>query len=973
MAKDLVVFQTHVEFYMDDTGLSYAYPVFIIFGSTITGEPVQVLVRNFYPYIYIESANGKEYKENDIMESIKKLDIKGMILDVEVVFKQNIFGYSDSKSRFYKLTFSTPHVFAGVKALLEEGVVVKRERVVFKVYESNIPFVIRFMCDLGMVGMSYAKIKKYEVVHAKPLTVTASYESIECLAPEGSYVKLPPLKILSIDIECVGSNGFPSSKVDPIIQIGNTVSLYGSKDQVMQDIFCLKETTGIPGANVHWHETEKELLEGWRKYFMDLDPDIIIGYNIKGFDIPYILDRGEAVGIEGFSCLGRLDKKVKVRDTTMSGNMFGSIMTTEVDIGGRLVIDMMLVIRRDFKLRSYSLNSVSIHFLKEQKEDVPYSSIGVLQAGDKDSRRRIASYCLRDTLLTLRLFNKLSVLVNYTELSRVTGVPIEYFFSRGISIKMFSLIYRMASREGYVVPVIESFELNRGFEGGFVMDPIRGFYDKPVSVMDFSSLYPSIMISKNLCYTTLLTKEQYGRVGGVETPTGDYFCSAETKKGLLPRILTDLLASRRAIRKAMEEENDEELKVCLNGRQLAMKLCANSIYGFTGASTGKLPCFEISQSVTGLGREMITYVKRLIEQTFCKASGYSHNSVVIYGDTDSVMISFNEPDMKRVFEMSKEISEMVSSKFVKPVCLEFEKVYCPYLLINKKRYAGLMYSSPDSPSKIDTRGIETVRRDNCELVRDVVESVLEKILYLRDVEAAKVLVKNVIRDLHQGRVDLSLLVISKSLTKTGDKYETKQAHVELAKKLKERDESTAPVLGDRVPYVIVKKGKKKAAYEKSEDPVYVLENDLPIDTEYYIEQQLSKPLSRIFEPIMDNVSELFKGDHTLAIPSISLHGPMNAFVKAATTCVGCKSTGKVLCDGCIDDFHVHLQRMQNDVEEKKERLNSCWVECQRCQGSVHGQVLCVNRDCPIFYMRTKVKKELAPLSERLEKLRSFKW
>ncbi|CAD27015.1 DNA POLYMERASE DELTA CATALYTIC (LARGE) CHAIN [Encephalitozoon cuniculi GB-M1] len=974
MENEIVFCQTHIDFYMDDSGLSYSCPVFSIFGNTKSGRPVRVLARNFFPYFYVEPSNGKEYKEEDIKESVQRLDVKATILEVEAVMKQSILGYTEGKTRVYRLTLNTPHVSTALKVLLESGISVKGEKVRFRVYESNFPFVLRFMCDLGIVGMSYLRVNRYEILDADHLTVSASYESLESLPLEGGYVVLPPLKVLSIDIECVSAgNGFPSSKCDPIIQIGNTLMLFGDNSYASQDIFCLKETTGIPGVNVHWYETEKELLESWKKYFMELDPDVIVGYNVKGFDIPYILSRGEILGIESFSVLGRSRKKARTRDTTMSSNMFGSITTTEVEIDGRLIIDMMVVIRRDFKLRSYSLNSVSIHFLKEQKEDVPYSSIGELQSKNKDTRRRIASYCLRDTVLPLRLFNTLNVLINYTELSRVTGTPIEYFFTRGMAIKIFTLVYRAASKEDFMIPDIDPFESNKTFEGGFVIEPRKGFYNKPVSVMDFSSLYPSIMISHNLCYTTLLTKEQYRILGGTKTPTGNYFCSAERKKGLLPRILTDLLTSRKRIKEELEREKDSALRACLNGRQLAFKLCANSLYGFTGASRGKLPCFEISQSVTGFGREMIILTKKLIEENFSRKNGYTHDSVVIYGDTDSVMVDFDEQDIEKVFKMSKEISEFITSKFVKPVSLEFEKVYYPYLLINKKRYAGLLYSNPENPSKIDTRGIETVRRDNCRLVKEVVETVLEMILYQKNVEKAKQFVKDAVRDLYLGRTDLSLLVISKSLTKAGDKYESKQAHVQLAEKLRKRDESTAPVLGDRVPYVIVRKEKGAAAHEKSEDPVYVLENNLPIDTEYYISQQISKPLSRIFEPIMDNVQELFRGDHTRIAASTGLKGPMNTFLKPTDTCVGCRAEGRIICINCVKDFHVHLQKMQREVEDKKEKLNSCWVECQRCQGSIHNQVLCVNRDCPIFYMRTKVKKELVPLNDRLRKLRSFDW
>ncbi|GFH33152.1 DNA polymerase, partial [Haematococcus lacustris] len=149
-------------------------------------------------------------------------------------------------------------------------------------------------------------------------------------------------------------------------------------------------------------------------------------------------------------------------------------------------------------------------------------------------------------------------------------------------------------------------------------------------------------------------------------------------------------------------------------------------------------------------------------------------------------------------ELGREAADFVSATFIRPVKLEFEKVYFPYLLMNKKRYAGLLWTQPDKHDKMDSKGIETVRRDNCLLVRNVVTTCLEKILIERDVAAAEAYVKNIISDLLMNRIDLSLLVISKGLTKDADTYDTSSAHVELAKKMRKRDPATAPSVGDRV-------------------------------------------------------------------------------------------------------------------------------------------------------------------------------
>ncbi|KAG0416691.1 DNA polymerase delta catalytic subunit, partial [Dictyocoela roeselum] len=224
------------------------------------------------------------------------------------------------------------------------------------------------------------------------------------------------------------------------------------------------------------------------------------------------------------------------------------------------------------------------------------------------------------------------------------------------------------------------------------------------------------------------------------------------------------------------------------------------------------------------------------------------------------MVYFGEKNMNKVFKMAKELADKVSAHFFRPVALEFEKVYFPFLLMNKKRYAGLIYTEPDKMGRIDTKGIETVRRDNCGLVRNVINKCLHKILIERDVESAQEYVRGVIRDLYLDRIDLSQLVISKAISKSSEDYSAKQAHVALAEKMARRENQTSINLGERIAYVITKGDKKARAYEKSEDPIYVLENNIPIDIDYYIENQLSKPLFRLFDPIMDNVSDLFVGE-----------------------------------------------------------------------------------------------------------------
>jgi len=425
------------------------------------------------------------------------------------------------------------------------------------------------------------------------------------------------------------------------------------------------------------------------------------------------------------------------------------------------------------------------------------------------------------------------------------------------------------------------------------------------------------------------------------------------QKGVLPLILDELLAARKRAKKDMAAATDPFEVAVQNGRQLALKISANSVYGFTGATVGMLPCLPISSSVTAYGRTMIRDTKAAVEKRFTLANGYPADAVVVYGDTDSVMVKFGVPDVARAMALGAEASREVTKLFPPPVKLEFEKVYFPFLLMNKKRYAGLYWSKPEKWDKMDTKGIETVRRDNCALVRTVIDTCLKKILIERSVQGAIDYTKQVIADLLQNKLDISMLVITKALAKGADseEYKAKQAHVELAMRMQKRDPGSAPATGDRVPYVLIEGAKGAAAYERSEDPIFVLENNIPIDTTYYLENQLRNPLTRIFEPIIDNVSSLFTGDHTRTIskPTPTVKAGIMAFAVKTNRCLACKAPlpgGEgTLCAHCKPKEAEVYRKKLAVVNEQEDKFSRLWTQCQRCQGSLHADVLCSSRDC----------------------------
>lgn len=967
------------------------------FGVTFEGHSVLCNVIGFKHYFYVPAPRGFPPDPTDFGFTEKlKNDFPDMIEKCEISMKESIWGYTGGKKMpFLKITVTHPKFAGKVRSAFERGEFNFQN--LFNTSGTttfdNIQYLLRLMVDRQITGMSWltAPKGKYELVpndkHVSTcqLELTLNFDDLISHKPEGKFLESAPLRVLSFDIECAGRKGiFPEPEHDQVIQIANVVSRVGDSVPFIRNVFTVKSCAPIVGSEIYSSEDEKDMLMQWKDFIVKSDPDVIIGYNIANFDLPYLINRAKALNIPNFPYFGRLcNSKQEIKDSVFSSRAFGTRESKVVNIEGRMQLDLLQFITREFKLRSYTLNAVSAHFLGEQKEDVHHSIITDLQNGDAESRRRLAVYCLKDAFLPLRLMEKLMCLVNYTEMARVTGVPFSFLLTRGQQIKVISQLFRKCLNLDIVIPNMKSENVNEEYEGATVIEPVRGYYDVPIATLDFASLYPSIMMAHNLCYTTLLNKRTIDTLGLKEdvdytkTPNGDFFAKENLRKGILPTILKELLDARKQAKREMKNETDPFKKQVLNGRQLALKISANSVYGFTGATIGKLPCLAISSSVTAFGRVMIEATKNAVQEKYCIKNGFEYDAKVIYGDTDSVMVKFGFQELDKCMAIGEEAAAFVSTLFKDPIKLEFEKVYFPYLLINKKRYAGLYWTNPNKFDKMDTKGIETVRRDNCRLVQNVITRVLELILEDRDVDGAEEFVKKTIADLLQNRVDLSQLVISKQLSRQD--YANKQPHVELAERMRKRDPGSAPNVGDRVAYVIIKTASGDKNYEKSEDPLFVLENSLPIDTKYYLDNQLSNPLTRIFEPILGEkrTRELLQGSHTRTVKVAGAKtGMLMRFTKKANTCKSCKTTipeKETLCKSCKDKSGELYGEALGKMNQLEENFSKLWTECQRCQGSLHQEVLCSNKDCPIFYMRKKCQKDVMRQAEELKKWDLSNW
>ena len=416
------------------------------------------------------------------------------------------------------------------------------------------------------------------------------YRDLIAHSNDGEWAKMAPLRILSFDIECAGRKGiFPEANQDPVIQIANVVTRYGEPKPFIRNVFVQDTCSLIVNTQIFEFDTEEKMLMAWRDFLEKADPDVIIGYNIANFDFPYLIDRAKHLKCTRFPYWSRLKNIAShSKKTNFSSKQMGNRDTMDTNTNGRLQLDLLQLVQRDHQLRSYTLNSVCSHFLNEQKEDVHHTMITELFNGTPESRRRLAVYCLKDAYLPQRLMDKLMCLVNYTEMARVTGVPFNFLLSKGQQVKFISQLFRKALEKNLVIPNIRVDSSDEPYEGATVIEPTRGYYDVPIATLDFASLYPSIIQAHNLCYTTLLNKSQVDKLGLVKdkdyiiTPNGDLFCTPKVRVGLLTQILEELLGARKRAKKELSVETDPFKKAVLNGRQLALKISANSVYGLTG-------------------------------------------------------------------------------------------------------------------------------------------------------------------------------------------------------------------------------------------------------------------------------------------------------------------------------------------------------------------------------------------------------
>jgi DNA polymerase elongation subunit (family B) len=560
------------------------------------------------------------------------------------------------------------------------------------------------------------------------------------------------------------------------------------------------------------------------------------------------------------------------------------------------------------------------------KDDVTPQDIFRMTNEGPAERAIIAKYCIQDCNLVHHLMRKIDVMTGYIEMANLCSVPLDFLVMRGQSIKLTSYIAKKCREKGVLMPVLDKGDMDEGYEGAAVLDPKCNLYlNEPVACLDYGSLYPSSMISENISHDSKVLTREYDLNGRLLAETGDkdaqgkfiydnlagytyvdieyntykwqrkngnpkagmekikvgykqcrYAQYPDNGKAIMPAILQELLAARKSTRKLIELHSDEFMKNILDKRQLSIKVTANSLYGQTGAKTSSFYEKDCAASTTAIGRKMLTYAKRVIEEAYenqvVPTTTYGPvktNAEYVYGDTDSVFFKFNLKDLndepiigQKALEITIELAQQageLATKFLKsPHDLEYEKTFLPFLLLSKKRYVGMLYETDPQKCKRKSMGIVLKRRDNAPIVKDIYGGIIDILMKEHNIEKAIEFLKVCLQNMVDEKYGMDKLVITKSL-RSGYKKPNQIAHKVLADRIGKRDSGNKPSIGDRIPYVFIENPNKKALQgECIETPEYILANKIKIDYSVYITKQIMKPIQQVFALVLEQMKEFKK-------------------------------------------------------------------------------------------------------------------
>jgi len=653
-----------------------------LYGKTQDGKSVAVKYTGFEPYFYFVEPDSKSTLDG-ILEMLNGDERVKRLEDAELLYKGEV-----KKCR--KVVATYPWLVPDIRKTIMPNATV---------LAADIPFHFRFVYDMN-IGSCVRVVGEQlqDSTYRTDVVVKAErFEPIKAFRPK--------LTILSFDVE--------TSLKEPKIFCICCVVKKGEK----------LEGRHFPGDGPGG---ERKMIEDFTKFIHECDADVITGYNIDGFDIPQILQRAEALRMPEVSW-GRYPGRM-----SQYNNRF---WWTE----GRIIVDAWWAIKKILKPKQETLNSVSKLLLGEEKHDVDPKKMDDEWALDKE---KVMNYCEQDSNLALKILEKVAILQRSMDLATVSMLPLDDVVNGTTSQLVDSILIRDADREHVAVPMtMRSSEDVETIEGGYVLEMQPGLYHW-VLTLDFRSMYPSMIISKNICFTTLSPN------GTIVSPTGAKFLDKSVREGLLPRILRRLMDERASTKTAMKDAQTPDDKDYYNGLQEAIKILMNSFYGVLASSFYRFTDPKIGASITSFAREATKDLIKKLESKDLK---------VIYSDTDSVFFLSPHANLEESVKLGQRIAEEFSSG---DIVLEFEKIMEPFFSHGmKKRYVGKMVWPRQ---ELIVRGYEMRRTDSFDLQSEVLSKVFEKVLD-GDNDGAITLTRGVIEDLMSGKIDPSRLVISRSV------------------------------------------------------------------------------------------------------------------------------------------------------------------------------------------------------------------
>jgi len=784
-----------------------------LFCKDEKGKTVLVIDSNFKPYFYVEPKQGKL---NDYKKKLLKYDFEeGKILRVEIV-EIEFFG---KNKKLLKIIVENPRDIYNIRQEVKEWPENEEE------YEYTISFYQRYLIDKQIKPMEWVQIQGEEISDKKyQVDRTIQAKTLKPI----DLNKDTKFRVLAFDIEMAEEKG--EEKIIMISLVGN-------------DGFKKVLTTWQEKAK-EWIEIlpdEKTMLERFVETIIKQDPDFLVSYNGDNFDFPKIKDRSEKLKVP--IKLGRDKSNIRLVRR-------GRISSTK--IRGRVHIDIFdfidHILSPSMKTEVLTLDAVAEELLGLKKKDVKWKEIEESWK-KKKGLEQVAEYCLWDSELTLKLSEQ--ILPQIFAISSLTGIiPFDagrYYYSQLDE----AYLMRKAFQQNALIPNNPKQEeiMNRRtrptYIGGFVVEPKKGIHSD-IIVFDFRSLYPTVIVTHNISPDTLNCEHLKCKTDNKVPELDHHFC--RDRKGFIPRNLEEIIKDRIEVKEKMKKLKKDSLDFKrLDNIQYALKIIANSTYGYLGYVGAKWYCYDCAASAAAFGR---FYIHKSIGMI--KKEGFE----VVYGDTDSVFVIMPKVKKEKLMEETEKFLKKINGQLPGMVQLEFRGKYEGGIFVTVKgikRGAKKRYALIDNEGNLEIRGFETVRRDWCDLAKDIQHEVLRIILQERDSDKAVKLVRDTVNRIKQGKTKIEELTIYTQLTKPLSAYEQIGPHVNVARKLKKKGRPIGE--GMIVQYIVTKR--PGSITERSEPVEDVKEGEY--DPDYYINHQVLPAAMRVLSALGITEQQVLSG------------------------------------------------------------------------------------------------------------------